>query len=147
MSLRHARLGFLLGAFVFLTLSGCSSPKEVKVSEEDSEQARRKLALKEVFSIYDALSRDKMMPVAKFEDVPVETGAGYPFGYQAMQDGNILVYWGLDIINKTGSDDPVLAYEKDAPVQGGYVMLASGKLVQTTPDGFKTLPKPKLPGK
>ena len=70
---------------------------------------------------------------------------GCPFGYQAVKSGAVVVVPGATMPGEgeaTGTE-AVIAYEKDVPTKGGYVLLHNGKVKQMTADEFRSAPKAK----
>jgi hypothetical protein len=70
----------------------------------------------------------------------------YPQGYQAVKSGEVVVIWNTGVkgegeVAKGGGS--IIAYEKDAPNSGGYVLLSSGQIKKMTADEFKAAPKAK----
>jgi hypothetical protein len=68
----------------------------------------------------------------------------YSRGYQAVKSGQVVVVWGVGVQGegagaKGGGD--VVAYEKDAPTAGGYVLLTSGQVKKMTAAEFQAAPK------
>ena len=62
---------------------------------------------------------------------------GFPAASTALQKGEIVVRWGANHGKGTG----VLAYEKDTPTSGGWVLLQDYKIVQMTAAEFAAAPK------
>jgi len=69
----------------------------------------------------------------------------YPSGYQAVKSGDVVVIWGAGMKGEgaKGSGGDVIAYEKDAPNSGGFVLLTSGEVKKMSADEFKSAPKAK----
>jgi hypothetical protein len=68
----------------------------------------------------------------------------YAYGHRAVKSGDVVVLWGGKVIGegdaaKGGGE--VIAYDKDAPVNGGFVLLSSGQVVQMTAAEFAAAPK------
>jgi hypothetical protein len=69
-----------------------------------------------------------------------------PTGVRAMKQGEVVVLWGATLPD-TGeepgkADTPeVLAYQKQVPEQGGYVLLLNRTIRKMTADEFKAAPK------
>jgi hypothetical protein len=75
--------------------------------------------------------------LAKFQSV-------YYRGYQAIKSGEVVVLWGYGVkgegeVAKGGGE--VIAYEKDTPANGGYVLLSSGEVKQMSAAEFAAAPK------
>jgi hypothetical protein len=70
----------------------------------------------------------------------------FPRGYRAVQSGEVVILWGAGVKGEgesTGSGGDVVAYEKDAPTQGGYVLLTSGEVKKLSASEFQSAPKAK----
>jgi hypothetical protein len=66
-------------------------------------------------------------------------------GYEAIKNGEVVVLWGTASkkegdIAKGGAED-VLAYEKETPTNGGYVVLSGGTIKKMTAAEFAAAPK------
>ena len=66
----------------------------------------------------------------------------YPRGYQAIQNGLIVVLWGAPMPAE-GGRDAIIAYEKKVETEGGAVLLENGEIKMMTPDEFRSAPKVK----
>lgn len=127
--------------FSVLLLAGCSSDQTKNTPQEPGPQA----ILQEVGGLIQMCSGEsgkgpkKATDLAKYE-------AGYPLGYRAAQSGTIVVVWGAKIGGESeaasGPTD-VIAYEKKAPTEGGWVLLQNMTTKQMTADEFKAAPKAK----
>lgn len=76
------------------------------------------------------------------------TQSMYPRGFEALKSGEIVVLWGAPIAgegaaSEGGAPQAVLAHEKNAPAEGGYVLLQDGTVKPMTADEFKAAPKAK----
>lgn len=68
----------------------------------------------------------------------------FPASYEAVKSGDIVVLWGgamKDEGDSAGGGGDVIAYEKDTPTNGGYVLLTSGEVKQMSPAEFNSAPK------
>lgn len=75
-----------------------------------------------------------------------ELKADAPKVYEAIEDGRYVVIWGvrlLAVANDAGLSNTILAYEKDAPNQGGGVLMADGSVKTMTAPEFQAAPKAK----
>ncbi|WP_020469590.1 hypothetical protein [Zavarzinella formosa] len=63
-----------------------------------------------------------------------EFESGCPIGYAAVKSGEIIVIWGKKMGGEgvKGSDE-LIAYEKKAPSEGGYVLLNDGTVKKMEP--------------
>jgi hypothetical protein len=71
--------------------------------------------------------------------------AGFPLGYRAVQSGEVVVVWGARMAGEgdSGASSDVIAYEKQVPAEGGWVLLQNGTVKQMTAAEFATAPKAK----
>jgi hypothetical protein len=65
--------------------------------------------------------------------------AQFPRGYGAVKSGDVVVLWGTTLQGEgnVGKDEVVVAYEKDVPTSGGFVLLSAGTVKKMTADEFK----------
>jgi hypothetical protein len=57
-----------------------------------------------------------------------------------LKNGDVVFIWDVplkQIINMAGTSNTVLAYEKDAPTKGGYVLMADASVKKLSADEFK----------
>ena len=65
---------------------------------------------------------------------------GWPSGFIQVKDGSVVVQWGTPI--KVDASDTVLAYEKQAPETGGFVLMQDGQTIKKmTAEEFRAAPK------
>ena len=67
----------------------------------------------------------------------------YPRGYAAVKSGDVVVLWGATLKGESevGKDEAVVAYEKAAPTEGGYVLLSAGTVKKMSAAEFGAAPK------
>ncbi len=66
----------------------------------------------------------------------------YPFGWQALTAGEVVVVWGATVAGEGGGGGTgVVAYLKGVPESGGLVFLENGTVKPMTADEFKAAPK------
>jgi hypothetical protein len=67
----------------------------------------------------------------------------FPRGYAAMKSGDVVVVWGAALKGEgeAGKDEAVVAYEKDVPTNGGFVLLSAGTVKKMTAAEFNAAPK------
>jgi hypothetical protein len=65
----------------------------------------------------------------------------YVNGYAAMNEGHVVVQWGAPLTPAAGAAPAVLAYEKDAPQQGGFVLFQDGTVKHLSAAEFQAAPK------
>ena len=101
-------------------------------------------ALQEVADLLRAASADGRAPT-KQADL-TRFASAYPQGYQAVKSGEVVVIWGAKMAGEgeAGSAPKnIIAYEKKAETEGGWVLLQNGTVKEMTADEFKTAPKAK----
>jgi hypothetical protein len=66
-------------------------------------------------------------------------------GYEAVKSGNVVVLWGAPLKGEedVGKDEAIVAYEKNVPTEGGYVLLSAGTVKKMTAAEFQSAPKAK----
>jgi hypothetical protein len=119
-------------ALVVLALpSGCKS----RVSE-DPAWLSKKGELTDIYDMYAMFVKKNQRPPQQAADL---TGRGNeqisPAGVRALQKQDAVVFWGVDISSKDSGK--VLAYEKDAPSQGGAVLMADGTVRKMSAEDLK----------
>jgi hypothetical protein len=68
----------------------------------------------------------------------------FTFGHKPVQSGDIVIVWGARMGGEGGGgSDGVIAYERQAAAEGGWVLLANGTVKQLTALEFKAAPKAK----
>ena len=83
------------------------------------------------------------VPRRKLADVERHKN-NFPRGYDAVKAGNVVVLWGSpaqgegDIGKKS---EGVVAYEKQVPTEGGYVLFSAGSVKKLTAEEFAAAPK------
>ena len=138
------RLSRTIGALVLGTsltpwIAGCGT----KSSERDGgavvANTMEQTALGEVGTLYRTFLDEAKRPPKNLKDL-TKYGPAFPFGFDWLSRGDLVTYWGVDL--KDSETATVLAYEKKAPAQGGYVLMQDGKTVKMmTPEEFKAAPK------
>lgn len=71
---------------------------------------------------------------------------GYPLGYAAVRSGEVVVVWGAKVADEgdaASAPADVVAYEKKAPAEGGWVLFQNGTVKEMTAGEFKAAPKAK----
>jgi hypothetical protein len=132
--MRRPAIVFVLGMAPVLAL-GCGSNKPAV----DPEVQRRKSELAEIYDSYmQARKGNNGRPPKQLTDLKPFSGI-YPMGYQALQKGDYVAVWSVSASDST----TVLAYEKDAPKQGGAVLMADGSVKNMTADELQTALKHK----
>lgn len=126
--------------FVLLVLPVLASGCGKKV--EDPETMRLNGELGEIYESYrDYAKRNQRPPKQMSELNQKDYQAIYPLGLNALKDGRYVAVWGVDVSGK--GSGAVLAYEKDAPKQGGAVVLANGTVKKMSADELQAALKAK----
>lgn len=113
---------------------GCGGNKSVG----DPEVQRRKSEFAEIYDMYMASVKKNGRPPKQVSDLKQFSGI-YPVGLKALQDGQYVAVWGVS----DKSSNTVLAYEKDAPTQGGAVLMADGNVKTMSADELQAALKTK----
>jgi hypothetical protein len=129
---RGTEIGLLSVSF-FLML-GCA-----KDGRGVSANAVHRQQLEELGELYKVYVTQKKQPPGKMSDLN-SYGPAFPNGMQALQTGQCVAIW--NHLNKASTaPDAIFAYEKDAPIQGGYVLTRDGTVKLLTAEEFQTAPK------
>lgn len=133
------RSALLFGAALLLTGCGSSNPSNT------AEALGPQTTLQEVGGLVQMYSGENRKGPAKPADL-AKYEPGYPLGYRAVQSGEVVVVWGATIAGEgeaASAPANVVAYEKKAPAEGGWVLLQNMTTKQMTADEFKAAPKAK----
>ena len=101
-------------------------------------------ALQEVADLLRAAGGEGRAPtkpadLARYESI-------YSVGYQAVKSGEVVVVWGAKMAGEgeaATAPANVIAYEKKAPTEGGWVLLQNGNVKEMTASQFNSAPKAK----
>ena len=69
----------------------------------------------------------------------------FPVSYRAIKTGEMIVLWGIPMLgegNAATSEGTIVAYEKDVPIMGGWVLMTNGKAKKVTAAECALLAKP-----
>lgn len=122
-------------AFLASMIIGCSSSENPGVGTGGP---TGKQALEDLAQLLKDFDQQKKKPPAAVAAVaPVEPL--YQAAYLGVVRGDIVYTWGAPIDTKVTTT--VIAYEKQTPAEGGYVLLQDGTVKQMTADEFKAAPK------
>jgi hypothetical protein len=115
-------------------LAGCST-KNTKVVQDPS-------VLPEVFELIQASTVGKRPP-SKTADLDRKQSM-FPHGYTAVKSGDVVVLWSTPLKGEgeAGKGETILAYEKNVPTDGGYVLFSAGTVKKMTAAQFEAAPKP-----
>jgi hypothetical protein len=127
------RLWFL-AAIAPLALVGCSgTPKNDAPSGPTGAQTAEDVA----GMLKDHYEQTQKAPtgLASLTDAP----ASHPVGHAAVASGEFVVFWKAPI--SASSSGTVLAYHKDVPASGGFVVMQDGSVQQMSAEEFRAAPK------
>jgi hypothetical protein len=114
-------------------IAGCTSASTI--STDDA----RKLALEELGRMLKALPEDGRKPPTKLAELePIEPMI--PLAGPMIRNGDINYVWGAAYI---AGGKNLIAYEKSAPTDGGYVLLEDGSVKKMSASEFQSAPKTK----
>ncbi len=121
---------------VFLTALvlqvGCSQKPQTNSPHEMSN--RQKIG--ELMELLSAAQLNLKRAPANVKELEKFGRAG-PFAQEAVARGDFVVFWNVNL----GEGEAVVAYEKHAPTNGGWVLLQSRALKQMTAAEFQAAPK------
>ena len=98
--------------------------------------------LQEVNELLRAAAGANRRPPARLADLD-RYRTMFPRAYDAVKSGDVVVLWGAAQKGEgdAGKDEAVVAYEKNAPTQGGYVLLSAGTVKKVSAAEFASAPK------
>jgi hypothetical protein len=127
----------IVGLPLLFVATGCSSSGPGK-----GEQSPQEGVLQEVADLLRAGTHPSGRGPSKLSDLD-RVQSIYSRSYQAIKSGSVVVLWGSGVKGEgegaTGGE--VVAYEKDVPTSGGFVLLSSGHVKQMTAAEFESAPK------
>ena len=67
----------------------------------------------------------------------------FPKGYAAIKSGDVVVLWGTPLLGEgeVGPNEKILAYDKDVPSSGGWVLMSAGTIKKMSSAEFEAAPK------
>jgi hypothetical protein len=120
------------GLLALLTLApGCAN-RNAASPEDGSPQVVR---LQEIFRMAQMRKKGNQPPATRIEDFK-QAELAYPQGFQALRSGACVFVWGAYTNPSADRATTVLAYEKEVPSQGGYVVMLDGKVKTMTAEEF-----------
>ena len=98
-------------------------------------------ALGELSTLLKSLANEGKKPPSKLAEFDAVEPL-MPVGGPAIRNGVIIYIWGTTLHE---SSTAIIAHEKVASTEGGYVLLQNGEVKKMTADEFNAAPKAKLP--
>jgi hypothetical protein len=113
-------------------ISGCSSKKA-------DDHAPEILTLREVEMML-RMPTPRMTPNGP-DLTPLQND--FPLACRAIRSGDVIVEWGVQMPGEGEKSDrqEIIAYEKKAPTEGGYVLLMNGNIKKMSAQEFQAAPK------
>jgi hypothetical protein len=116
---------------------GCreaAAPNPVRPTTPETE-------LRDLGEMFQLFAQENRRPPKNLADLGTISPEPPP-GYLAAEEGRIVVLWGGAFTTGAGKS-AVMAYEKDAPNRGGFVLLQDGTVKQMNAAEFQAAPKAK----
>jgi hypothetical protein len=129
------RIGLVAGLAVF---AGCSSR-----SIPAGDVAGAPVSIVETNELLKAATGALGHPPTKVADLDKHQSL-FPRAYAAIKSGDILVLWGVQPKGEgdiARGGETVVAYEKNVPTEGGYVLFSAGTIKKMTAAEFSAAPK------
>ena len=127
----------ILATLLALVAAGCGGGGGAATVQEAPPQQQ---ALQEVGEMYRIYQKQYRRPPAKVADLDAYSPA-FSFGSLGVQGGSVVVRWGAGLTPGEPGARGVLAHEKQAARDGGYVLLQDGTVLALTAAGFAEAPK------
>jgi hypothetical protein len=89
---------------------------------------------------------DSGKPLQKQAEM-AEFAGRYPVAVDEVSRGSLAVVWGTGIQEGSSGSAAIIAYQKDAETQGGWVIRADAKIEKLSADEFKNAAPPKSAAK
>jgi hypothetical protein len=126
-------IGSAMGLAIGCDASGGGASPEGKV------ERFRESVLGEVGQMLRIREKDTSRPPSTVKDL-AKYQPGFPSGFQKVQGGDVVLMLGAPV--EDGASDKVLAFEKQAPDSGGYVLMQDGTTVKKmSAEEFQAAPK------
>lgn len=125
-------------AVAALLIAGCGSP-----TVENSPEVFENHALSEVADMYDVYIQAKSKPPKNLKELNAMFSEGYSSTLEQIRTGQIIVFWDVPLNPDRSADssDEVLAYFKDVPESGGFVLMKNRSVKNMTAEQFQSAPK------
>jgi hypothetical protein len=135
MNLSKAIAGAGLAAILAATLTaGCGPSTAAPRTHEEA-------AIKQIWQLYHSYQKqNKTAPKAIADILPMQRN--FSGALEAIQNKEVLVYWGVGFSDAPDAASTVLAYHKDVPEKGGDVLMQDGTTRTMSADEFQAARKP-----
>lgn len=127
-----------LGLVSLVVLAGCGGGKTAPTPELETKGKLQEVgAMLRLYASQTNRAPTKLGDLASFQNSMFET-------YQTVKSGDIIVVWGVKMPGEGDKgDDTVVAYEKQAKTDKGFVLLNNGNIVSMDPTGLEAALKKK----
>lgn len=98
--------------------------------------------MEEIAHMLDVVKSDNQKPPSGLNDLD-RVEPLIPLTASELRSGDVVYVWGARVSNEANASNTVIAYEKKAATDGGWVLMQDGKAKQMTADEFKAAPKAK----
>ncbi|MEO6812209.1 MAG: hypothetical protein ABI353_24130 [Isosphaeraceae bacterium] len=135
------RVGF--AAALAALAAGCGSSGSVVVDKDDPMGMSSLTELGEAYRFYTLKNKRPPQKATEIDELEMMS----PNGVIAARQGDVVVEWGVNLTDVESSEpgavksDQVLAYQKQAPEEGGYVLLLDRTVKKMSAEEFKAAPK------
>ncbi len=124
---------FLVTGLLFGVLIGCGG------GSSNANKEPIQLALEDFAQFLKNLPSDGVKPPKNMQEfIPLEPMA--PMASEGLANGELVYFWGTDLRD---GGDRIIAHQKSADANGGWVLQESGKVVRMTQEEFQKAPKAK----
>jgi len=130
MSLRKTTSILPLLAILAVLIAGCGR------TEQDPNIDDQKIDLETIYETYSVHVKNHQRPPAAWSDLK-QYERGRPRLFTILKEGKYVIVWGVNDENA----ETVLAYEKDAPTNGGWAVMADGTVKRLDAEAFQAVPK------
>lgn len=114
--------------------AGCGGGDAVKSADPTAKEK-----LDEVKAMLETVAADRQKPPSKMAEFGTVEPM-LPVAGEAIRKGDLVYVWGATL---SPGGTGVVAYEKNAPTEGGWVLIQDGTVKQMTAEEFQAAPKAK----
>jgi hypothetical protein len=93
--------------------------------------------LEEISQMLRTVQADRMKPPARVAELE-RVEPMIPLSVQDLRSGEIVYVWGASLSSNPEASNTVIAHEKKAASEGGWVLLQDGKVKQMSADTFRS---------
>lgn len=129
-------MGMIFGALLVIAPLACGgAPKGGDMGQAPAELREVNELLRQAGSATNKAPA-KISDLERFKD-------NFVLGHGALKAGKVVVFWGTPFAGEgdVGKNEAPLAYEKEVPTAGGYMLFSAGSIKKISPDEFKALKK------